>query len=161
MLELLHMQRSHYEKVVKVQDASRLTVGIVVSEFNGDVTERMLTGALTTLRQWGVREKNIRIIHVPGSFEIPYGCQKLLSVKKKPDALVALGCVIKGETDHDRYIAHAVAAGIMNLSTAHHVPIAFGVITPNSLAQARVRSKGKHNKGVEAAIAALRCALLP
>jgi len=155
------MQRSHYAKAVKVRDASHLSVGIVVSEFNADVTERLLTGALTTLRQWGVKEKNIRTIRVPGSFEIPYGCTKLLSGKKKPDAIVALGCVIKGETEHDRYISHAVAAGITTLTINYKVPIAFGVITPNSLTQARVRSTGKHNKGVEAATAALTCALLP
>lgn len=155
------MQRSHYEKSVKVQDASHLSIGVVVSEFNGDVTERMLTGALTTLRQWGVSEKKIRVIRVPGSFEIPYGCLKLLSGKKKPDAIIALGCVIKGETDHDKYIAHAVSNGIMELTIQTGVPIAFGVITPNSLAQAQVRSKGKHNKGAEAAVAALTCALIP
>lgn len=155
------MQRSHYEKPVKMQNASHLSIGVVVSDFNGDVTARMLTGALTTLRQWGVSEKNIRIVRVPGSFEIPYGCLKLLTQKKRLDAIVALGCVIKGETEHDRYIATTVAGGIMDLILSHNVPIAFGVITPNSLAQARVRSTGKHNKGVEAAIAALTCALIP
>lgn len=155
------MQRSHYAKDVKVRDASHLSVGIVVSDFNSDVTERLLTGAQTTLRQWGVKEKNIKILHVPGSFEIPFGCTKLLAGKKKPDAIIALGCVIKGETDHDKYISHAVAAGITTLSISYKIPIAFGVITPNSLAQARVRSMGKHNKGVEAARAALTCALLP
>ncbi len=154
------MQRSHYEKTVKTQDASRLTVGIVVSSFNADITEAMLAGAVNTLRQWGVKEKQIRIVRVPGSFEITYGCIKLLT-HKKMDAIVALGCIIKGETDHDKYLAHAVAAGITNLTIESGVPISFGVITPNSLAQARVRSKGKHNKGVEAAIAAMTCALLP
>lgn len=155
------MQRSHYEKDVKVEDASRLSVGIVVSSFNEDVTEKMLTGAITTLRQWGVKEKQIRTIRVPGSFEIPYGCLRMLRGKKKPDAIIALGCIIKGETDHDKYLAQAVAAGITDLTLTSGVPIAFGVITPNSLAQARVRSRGKHNKGVEAAIAAMSCALLP
>lgn len=155
------MQGSHYEKAVKAEDASHLSIGVVVSEFNSDITERMLTGALTTLRQWGVKEQNIRVVRVPGSFELPYGCAKLLSGKKKPDALVALGCVIKGETDHDRYISTSVAQGIMDLTLTRGVPIAFGVITPNSLAQAKVRSAGKHNKGREAAIAALKCALIP
>lgn len=154
------MQRKHYAKPVKVQDASRLSVGIVVSQFNSDITEHLLTGAHATLRQWGVKEARIKVIRVPGSFEIPYGCRKLLTSKKKPDAIVALGCVIKGETDHDKYIAHAVADGIMHLTLTSGVPISFGVITPNSLAQAQVRSKGKHNKGVEAAIAALTCALM-
>lgn len=155
------MQRKHYAKPVKTQDASHLSVGIVVSSFNSDITERMLVGATTMLRQWGVKEARIRVIRVPGSFEIPYGCRKMLSGKKKPDAIIALGCVIKGETDHDKYIAHAVAGGIMNLTMSSGVPIAFGVITPNSLAQAKVRSLGKHNKGVEATVAALTCALIP
>lgn len=155
------MQRSHYEKPVTVRNAAHLSVGIVVSAFNGDITENLLTGALTTLRQWGVKEKSIRVIRVPGSFEIPYGCLKLLSGKKKPDAIIALGCVIKGETEHDRYISFTTAQGIMDLTLTYGVPISFGVITPNTLAQAKVRSKGKHNKGMEAAVAALECALLP
>ena len=137
-----------------------LRIGIVVSRFNADITERMLAGALETLRAWRVREGSIEVIHVPGSFEIPFACRTLVSGKKKPDAIIALGCIIKGETDHDRYIASAVSHGIMQVMLEHGVPISFGVITTNNLKQAEVRSRGKANKGIEAAVAALESALL-
>jgi len=154
------MQRGEYEKERAAKDGSKLRVGVVVSAFNEDITEPMLEGAKETLREWGVKENNIDVIRVPGSFEIPYGCLTLIS-RKKPDAIIAIGCVIKGETDHDRYIASAVADGIMQLTLTHKVPISFGVITTNTLEQAKVRSTGTANKGREAALAALEMALLP
>lgn len=154
------MQRKHYEKEQVIGDASKLSVGVVVSAFNEDITGPMFDGAIETLQKWGVQEKSIEIVRVPGSFEIPFGCTLLLSKKKKPDAIVALGCVIKGDTSHDHYIASAVSQGIMQLSIAHSIPIAFGVITTNNLAQAKVRSTRKSNKGIEAAVAALESALL-
>ncbi|MFZ2187661.1 MAG: 6,7-dimethyl-8-ribityllumazine synthase [Candidatus Moraniibacteriota bacterium] len=144
----------------KTQDASALKIGVVVSEYYADmITEKLLTGALAILREWNVLQKNVTIVRVPGCFEIPYGCITLLK-RKKFDALITLGCIVKGETDHDRYIASAVAQGIMDLTVAYRVPIAFGVLTVNNFAQAKVRSTGKHNKGSEAAIAALGAALL-
>ncbi len=155
------MQRKQYAKVVPGKNASRLSVGIVVSSFNSDITDGMLAGAKETLALWRVQSKNIQLVRVPGSFELPFGCLSLLTKKKKPDAIIALGCVIKGETEHDRYIASAAATGIMDLSLRYHVPISFGVITTNNLAQARLRSRGKANKGHEAAVAALELALLP
>lgn len=159
MVEWCAMQRKEYTKRIKPRDASRLTVGIVVSRFNADITERMLKGALEVLHLSKVREDNISIVQVPGSFEIPFGCLKLLK-KKKPDAIVALGCIIRGETKHDEYLASAVSHGIIDLILHHRVPISFGVITTNNLAQAKVRSSGKTNKGGEAARAALGMALL-
>jgi 6,7-dimethyl-8-ribityllumazine synthase len=153
------MQRSEYAKERDRGDASKLKVGIVVSRFNEDVTEGMLDGALETLREWKVDPRKVRVVHVAGSFEIPYGCLQLIK-RWKPDAVIALGCVIKGETDHDRYIADAVSHGIMRLSLDHSVPISFGVITTNNLKQAKERSRGKTNKGPEAAAAALEAALL-
>lgn len=155
------MQRKHYAKKTATKDASKLRVGIVVSEFNIDITESMLAGALETLRAWQVKESNVRVLRVPGSFEIPLGCAKLLASRQKPDALIALGCVIKGETKHDEYISHAVSHALQNLMLAYAVPIGFGVITPNNLAQAKARSEGKGNKGREAALAALEMALAP
>jgi 6,7-dimethyl-8-ribityllumazine synthase len=153
------MQRAHYEKEVRAQDASRLRIGVVVSEFNADITEAMLAGALKTLDEWKVKKANITVLRVPGSFEIPFGALTLLSRKKKPHAIVALGCIIKGETEHDRYIASAVSHGIMDLMLAKRVPISFGIITTNNLKQAQARSSGTTNKGREAALAALRSAL--
>lgn len=154
------MQRTEYAKDYEAKDASKKTVGIVVSRWNSDITESMLEGALTTLKKWNVKERNIAIVRVAGSFELPYGCLTLLKKKKKPDAILALGCTIKGETKHDEYIASAVAHGITDLSLAFGLPISFGVITANTLAQAKARSRGISNKGSEAAVAALEAALL-
>lgn len=154
------MQRKRQAKTSAPNDASKLRVGIVVSDYNGDITENLLAGALETVRAWGVRGDNVRIIHVPGGFEIPLGCVQLLVSKAKPDALIALGCVIKGETKHDEYISHAVAQALQDLMLTHKVPIGFGVLTPNTLAQAKARSRGKANKGCEAAAAALAMALV-
>lgn len=153
------MQRKQYAKDYKPKDASALRVGIVVSEWNSDITENMLAGARETLRTWGVKEKNVHVVHVAGSFEIPYGCLKFLKTKKI-DTILALGCIIKGETDHDRYIAGAVSQGIMDLMLQYNVPISFGVLTTNNLAQAQARAQGEENKGCEAAVAALSAALL-
>jgi len=153
------MQRAHYTRPVETKDASRLSVGIVVSDFNADITSGLLVGALDILEEWGVNEKNIRVIRVPGAFELPLGCRKLLAAKKKPDAVIALGCVIKGETKHDEYISNAVAHAFQDLMLTYGVPVGFGVITPNTLAQAKARSRGAANKGREAAIAALQMAL--
>ena len=153
------MQRKHYEKEVAHRDASKLKVGVVVSRFNEDITGRMRDGALETLRAWGVKDKNITLVEVPGSFELPFACAKLIK-KMKPHTMIALGCVIKGDTDHDKYIADAVSHALMRLSTDHSIPVAFGVITTNNLEQAVIRSTGETNKGTEAAIAALQSALL-
>lgn len=152
------MRREELGKKREVRDASALLVGIVVAEFNADITEAMLDGALEALAEWGVDDANIEVLRVPGAFELPYGCLTLLGHGKK-DALVALGCVIKGETDHDKYIASAATEGLMKLSLEQKVPIGFGVITTNDLAQAKSRSTGESNAGKNAAFAALTLAL--
>jgi 6,7-dimethyl-8-ribityllumazine synthase len=153
------MQRKNYNKKIILPDGSKLRIGIVVSEFNKDITENMLTGALSVLDGAKVKKANVNILRVPGSFEIPYGCLKLIK-SKKPNAIIALGCIIKGETTHDQYIASAAANGIMDVMLKSKVPIAFGIITTNNLKQAEVRSTGKTNKGREAAITALEMALM-
>lgn len=148
------MQRGEYQKARDTRDGSKLKIGIVVSSFNTDITESMLQGARATLEAWRVSDDHITVLRVPGSFEIPYGCQKLIR-EKKPDGIIAIGCVIKGDTEHDRYIASATAEGLMRLSLDHELPISFGVITTNTLEQAQVRSRGDTNKGIEAAHAVL------
>ena len=153
------MKRKEFAKDNKPKNASSLKVGIVVSSWNGDITKNLLVGAKKVLHEWKVPEKNVRILRVTGSFEIPYGCLKLIA-RKKLDAIIALGCLIKGETKHDEYIASAVSHGIMRLSLDYKIPIGFGVITASNVAQAKVRSSGSTNKGAEAAIAALEAALL-
>ncbi len=140
------------------RNASRLSIGIVVSEFNSDITESLLEGALDTLYDWQVNPKKVSVVRVPGAFEIPLAAARLARTKRF-DTLIALGCVIKGETKHDEYIAHAVASGLMTIMLETGVPVAFGVITPNSLAQAKARSRGKTNHGAFAARVALEMAL--
>lgn len=135
-------------------DGSHLKVGVVVSRFNSNITDPMLEGALETLKENKVKEGNIEIVRVPGSFEIPIACQKLAKTKKY-NALVAIGCVIKGETDHYYYICTEVSRGIMNVMLENNIPVGFGVLTCQNLKQAEVRSRGKENKGREAAEAAL------
>lgn len=147
------MQRKQIGKS-GITRGSKLKLAIVVSKFNADITGNMLTGALENLKTNKVEEKNIKIVRVPGSFEIPFVCQKLAR-SKKYDALIALGCVIKGETDHYYFVAGEAARGIMDVMLKYNIPIGFGIITTNNLKQAIARSSGKHNKGAEAARAIL------
>lgn len=133
-------------------DGRKLKIAVVVSQFNSDITEKMLKGALRLLKKSKV--KDIKVVRVPGSFEIPLACQKLAKTKNY-DGLVALGCVIKGETDHFYYVASEASRGVMDIILKYNIPIGFGIITTNNLKQARDRSSGKHNKGTEAAQAVL------
>ncbi|MDO8664811.1 MAG: 6,7-dimethyl-8-ribityllumazine synthase [Candidatus Liptonbacteria bacterium] len=153
------MKRKNTNKKIALPDGSRLRIGIVVSRYHENITGSLLDGALETLYSCGVKKNNIYVLPVPGSFEIPFGCLSLLR-KKKYDALVTLGCIIKGETDHNSHIASAVFDGIMNLSLNYNVPISLGVVTTNNLAQAKARSTGKENKGKDAALAAVSMALV-
>ncbi|HVU75293.1 MAG TPA: 6,7-dimethyl-8-ribityllumazine synthase [Candidatus Paceibacterota bacterium] len=153
------MQRKEFLKKEDAQDASKLVVGIAVADFNPDITGGLLEGAMAALKEWGVKEKNISIRRVYGSFDLTYACDLLLR-RKKMDAVVALGCIIKGETDHDKHIASAVFNGLTALTIAHGKPVSLGILTTNDLAQAKARSRGKTNHGEKAAVAALRAALL-
>lgn len=147
------MQNAKKGKVIKI-NGSKLKIGIVISRFNKDITEKMLDGALRTLEKNNIKKENIEIAWVPGSFEIPLACQRLAKTKKY-DALVAIGCVIKGETDHYYYICNEASRGIIDVMLKFDIPIGFGVLTTQNLKQAQVRSRGKENKGREAAEAAL------
>lgn len=142
-----------------MQDASKLKIGIAVARFNPDITESMLQGAREVLSKWGVSDKNVHVVHVYGSFDLPYACD-LLVRKHKPSAIIAIGCIVKGETDHDKHIASAAMGGLVDVSLAHGIPVSLGVLTTNNLAQARARSRGKTNHGEKAAVAAMEAALL-
>lgn len=143
-----------------IPSAAGFTFGIVVSEWNHEITHALFEGCYETLVRHGARAENIHSIQVPGSFELPAGA-KLLAGSRKFDALICLGCVIKGETKHDEYINHAVATGLTGLSIASGIPCIFGVLTPNTMEQALDRAGGQHgNKGVEAAVTAIRMAAL-
>lgn len=147
------MNRNNQKEIKKI-DGSKFKVAIVVSKFNEDITGGMFQGTLETLKKNGVKEKAIEIIWVPGAFEIPLICQKLAKTGKF-DALVALGCVIKGGTDHYYFVAGEAIRGVMDVMLKFNVPIGMGIITTNNLKQAQDRSRGKHNKGPEAAQAVL------
>lgn len=137
-------------------DCSAYKIGIVRSEWNEEITASLFDAAKTCLISHGVIEDNIFVCEVPGAFELPLAA-KILYQKHTPDAVICLGCVIQGETKHNDYINHSVAAAITNLSLASNSPFIYGVLTPNDMQQAIDRSGGKHgNKGVEAAFTALR-----
>lgn len=141
-------------------DASGFSFGIAVSEWNKDITVALSDGAMQTLLGAGCKKENIYTIHVPGSFELTAGAQLLLS-QHKLDAVICLGCVIQGETQHFNFICNAVAQGLTNLTLKSSKPVIFGVLTTNNLEQAIERSGGKFgNKGVEAAATAIKMAAL-
>src|SRR3989338_5314490 len=153
------MQRKELAKKHKAGDASRLRVGIVASRFNEDITDPMLDAARAVLREWKVKPKNIFVARVYGSFELPLAGAQLIK-KKRLDALIAIGCIVKGETRHDEYLAGATMQGLMRVSLDSDVPIGFGIITTNALEQALARSRGDSNHGAKAAVAALQAAFI-
>ena len=133
---------------------------IVVSRFNEEITSGLLSGARSTLVEAGVREEDVTIIHVPGAFEIPVAALHAAQMDDF-DAVICLGCLIKGDTMHFEYIAEAASQGIMNVSVSTGVPVAFGVLTTMTDEQAVIRSApGEGNKGREAALAAIEMATL-
>jgi 6,7-dimethyl-8-ribityllumazine synthase len=136
-------------------DASGLKIGIVVSRFNKDITEKLLEGALDGVRSHGGEEERITIVHVPGAFEIPLVAAKL-AASGEYDALVCLGAVIRGDTPHFEYVSDAVTRGIGAAISSHQLPIGFGVLTTNDRQQAMERAGYKDaNKGYEAAVTAI------
>jgi 6,7-dimethyl-8-ribityllumazine synthase len=136
-------------------DGSRLHVAVVWSRFNNVVTERLLEGALDTLRRHGVPNDQIEIASVPGAFELPL-VVALMIASGRVDTIACLGAVVKGETPHFDMIAQWVVAELGRLSVAHRVPIALGVLTTNTIEQALERAGGRHgNKGNDAALAAI------
>jgi 6,7-dimethyl-8-ribityllumazine synthase len=143
-----------------VPDATNMRFGIVVSDWNREVTGALLEGSVNTLRKHGATEENIVIKHVPGSFELTLGAQ-LLAEYDDLDAVICLGCVIQGETPHFTFICQGVTQGITQLNLEYNIPFVFGVLTTINLQQAIDRSGGKHgNKGDEAAITAIKMSAL-
>ena len=136
---------------IEIPSGESFSFGIVVSQWNSEVTGALYDGAVTSLLKNGVLTENILSIQVPGSFELTSGADLLLG-SKALDAVICLGCVIQGETPHFGFICNAVANGITNVSIKHNKPVIFGVLTTDNLQQAKDRAGGKHgNKGEEAA----------
>jgi len=143
-----------------IPDASNLRFGIVVSEWNPKITEGLFNGAMEALLDCGAQQERIVRWNVPGSFELIFGCKKMAQ-DLKVDAIIAVGSVIRGETQHFDFVCGAAAQGIKDLNVQLSVPVIFCVLTDDTLEQARDRSGGKHgNKGTEAAIAAIKMATL-
>ncbi|SHM61141.1 6,7-dimethyl-8-ribityllumazine synthase [Cyclobacterium lianum] len=139
-----------------ISDIKARKFGIVVSEWNDEITESLYGAALETLLRHGAKENNIYRKNVPGSFELPLGAQWLAKLEEI-DAVICLGCVIQGETRHFDFICSAVAHGITEVGLKYDKPVIFGVLTPENQQQALDRAGGKHgNKGDEAAISAIK-----
>jgi len=141
-------------------DACGMKIGIVVAEWNSEITFAMKEGAVQTLREHGVKEDDIIVRHVPGSFELTAGAQ-MMAKNTSTDAIICIGCVIRGETPHFDYICQGVTFGLTQVSINMEIPVIFGVLTTNDLQQALDRAGGKHgNKGVEAAVTAIKMVAL-
>ena len=146
-------------KYSKSAEVDQYKFGIVVSEWNEEITEAMYEGTISTLLSMGAERANILRRDVPGSFELSLGAQHLAS-QPEIDAVICIGCVIQGETKHFDFICDAVANGLTNVSLKFNKPVIFGVLTPNNLQQALDRAGGKHgNKGDEAAATAVKMLL--
>ena len=143
-----------------VPSAEGMRFGVVVSEWNTEITEALFNGAQETLLKFGAKPTDIVRRNVPGSFELTLGAQ-LLAETDQFDAVICIGVVIQGETKHFDFICDAVAKGITDLNTKYNLPVIFGVLTPNTMQQALDRAGGVHgNKGDEAAITAIKMAAL-
>jgi 6,7-dimethyl-8-ribityllumazine synthase len=136
-----------------------LKVTIVVARFNSFITDRLLEGAMDALRRHGVEDKDISVMKVPGSFELPLGVRK--AAKGKVDAVIALGALIRGGTPHFDYLSAEVTKGVAQVTLDSGMPVAFGVLTTDTVEQAIERAGAKAgNKGFEAALSAIEMAKL-
>ena len=155
------MSTQNLSQYGNVPDASKMKIGVVVAEWNSEITFSMEDAAIQTLRKHGVSDNNIIVRHVPGSFELTAGAQMMAHNISALDAIIGIGCVIRGETPHFDYICQGVTMGLTQVSIQYTIPVIFGVLTTNDLQQALDRAGGKHgNKGVEAAVTAIKMAAL-
>lgn len=147
------MRRDRKEKTKRV-NGSQFRIAIAVSRYNSDITEKLLDGAREALKKAGVKTKNIEVVYTPGAFEIPLACERFAK-SGKYSGIIALGCIIRGETDHDFHLARAVTDALMDIGLRYTLPIGLGVLTVNTLSQAKMRSSTKNNAGRSAAEAVL------
>lgn len=150
---LKNLSDYNYEQKVDISDKK---FALVVSDYYEDITGALFEGAKETLLKEGAKPENIIKTLVPGTFELTLGSQ-LLAQREEIDAVIGIGCVIRGETAHFDFICHAVAQGMTEVGLKYNKPVIFGVLTPDNYSQAKARAGGQHgNKGVEAAVAALK-----
>ena len=136
--------------------AAGLRIAIVVSRFNADITDRLLAGALACLEQHGGARDDVEVVHVPGAWELPPTAARIIGLNRH-DAIISLGCVIRGDTPHFDYVCTEASAGLGAVARSASIPVLFGVLTTDDHPQALARAgDGKDNKGYEAAFAALK-----
>lgn len=145
----------------KLPNGADFRIGIVVSEWNEDITTNLLKGAVELLKESGVKPENIVTTFVPGAFELALGCQMLIENDEEIDGVIAIGCVIQGETKHFDFVCQGATQGIMNVMLEYNTPVSFCLLTDNTKQQSIDRSGGKHgNKGTECALACLKMVAL-
>jgi 6,7-dimethyl-8-ribityllumazine synthase len=150
---------SYYDKAT-IPNAKPFRFGIVVSEWNPEITKNLQKGAMAALIDCGATQDNILSWEVPGSFELVFGCKKMIETQQL-DAIIAIGNVIQGETKHFDFVCQGVTQGIIDLNINYDIPVVFCVLTDNTKQQSIDRSGGKlGNKGIECAIAAVKMAAL-
>ena len=146
---------SEYD-INSMPDASDMKVAIAAAEWNSEITDALLKGAVDTLKRNGVKQENIYVARVPGTVELTFASQQMAEFYQ-PDAVIAIGCVVRGDTPHFDYVCQSVTQGITHLNTPFGTPFIFGVLTTNTMEQARERAGGRlGNKGDGAAVAAIK-----
>ena len=149
------LSRDSNKKNLKINNPEKLKITLIVSEWHSEITNRLFTGAKDTLIKNGVIDENIKRVNVPGSFELIYGCR--MAQNNDQDAVIAIGCIVKGETPHFDFISNAVSIGIKDLNILYQTPVIFCVLTDNNIGQSLERSGGKYgNKGEDSALSALK-----
>ena len=139
---------------LSIENPNKLKIACVISDWHNEITEKLFDGAKSTLIKNGILEKNIAKINVPGSFELVFACKNLID--KNFDAVIAIGCIIQGETRHFEFVSNAVIDGIKDLNIISDIPVILCVSTDDNINQSIDRSGGKYNKGEDSAIAALK-----
>jgi len=139
---------------ISIENPNKLKIACVISDWHNEITEKLFNGAKNTLIKNGILEKNISKINVPGSFELVFACKNLID--KNFDAVIAIGCIIQGETRHFEFVSNAVIDGIKDLNIISDIPVILCVSTDDNINQSIDRSGGKYNKGEDSAIAALK-----
>ena len=139
---------------LSIENPNKLKIACVISDWHNEITEKLFDGAKNTLIKNGILEKNIAKINVPGSFELIFACKNLID--KNFDAVIAIGCIIQGETRHFEFVSNAVIDGIKDLNIISDIPVILCVSTDDNINQSIDRSGGKYNRGEDSAIAALK-----
>ncbi len=149
------LSKDSNKRNIKINNSEKLKITLVVSEWHSEITNRLFNGAKNLLLKKGLLQENIKRLDVPGSFELIYGSR--IAQNNNQHAVIAIGCVIKGETPHFDFISNAVSTGIKDLNILYKTPVIFCVLTDNNIKQSLERSGGKYgNKGEDSALAALK-----